>query len=453
MTASPDQSSSMQSTHQVHHQPPTTANSKRRVLMLTHRMPYPPDRGDRIRSYHMLKFLAQHFEVSIACTSDEPVWLQHHQLLSTIAKQVMIQPISTKLSKAKSIKALVTGKTFTEAYYYRQGLADTILQWHQQAPFDAMLTFCTGMIRYARLLTRGLNGSHTVAQPDVNTPSKARLVHVLDLVDVDSVKWDTYARNSWQPLRWAYATEAKRLRRIEAGQQDHFDAVTVVSEAEAQAYRQHVGAHSSLLAVGNGVDLDYFKPLPDSTSKTVVFVGVLNYAPNVEAVTWFVHEVLGRLREQVPDAKFQIIGRHPAPRVEALEDFPGVEVVGSVPDVRAYLSEASVVVAPLRIARGIQNKVLEAMACGRSVICSAPAAEGIDAIDGKHLLIADQPDQWVSQIHRLFDQPSLRQQIAQDARQHVERHYSWHQRLKPLIALLSGDTARNSDNKTASTNN
>ena len=425
---------------------------KPRVLMLTHRMPYPPDRGDRIRSYHMLRFLARHFEVSIACTSDEAVWLQHHQLLSTIAKRVMIQPISTKLSKAKAIKALLTGKTFTEDYYYRQGLADTIIQWHQQAPFDAILTFCTGMIRYARLLTgqgqAGITatGSQSPAATGHDSDDRdsdrrsAKIIHVMDLVDVDSVKWDSFAHHSWQPMRWVYATEAARLRQIEAGRYDHFDAVTVVSEAEAQAYRDFVGGHPRLVALGNGVDLEYFSPLVDSPSKTLVFVGVLNYAPNIEAVMWFVHEVLGRLREQVPQAKFQIIGRHPTPRVEALEDFPGVEVVGSVPDVRAYLSEASVVVAPLQTARGIQNKVLEAMACGRPVVCSTAAAEGIEATDGLHLVIADSPQQWVQRIEELFATPSLRIQIGQAARQHVERQYSWEERLKPLIGLLGGTT-------------
>ncbi len=412
---------------------PTAADrgaADRRVLMLTHRMPYPPDRGDRIRSYHMLKFLAQHFEVSIACTSDEPVWLQHHQLLSTVAKRVMIQPISTKLSKAKAVKALLTGSAFTESYYYRQGLADTITQWHEQEPFGAILTFCTGMVRYARLLTGSLNGRQ---------PTKGRLIHVLDLVDVDSAKWDSFAKHSWAPMSWVYATEAHRLKQIEAGRFDHFDAVTVVSEAEAQAYRTHVGDHPRLVAVGNGVDLDYFSPLPPTESKAVAFVGVLNYAPNVDAVTWFVHHVLGRLRERVPEARFQIIGRHPTPRVESLEDFPGVEVVGSVPDVRAYLSEASVVVAPLRIARGIQNKVLEAMACARPVVCSPDAAEGIDAVDGQHLITADSPDQWVDHIEKLFAQPQLREQIGTHAREHVERNYSWSQRLKPLASLLRGD--------------
>lgn len=420
----------------------------KRVLMLTHRLPYPPDRGDRIRSYHTLKLLAEHFDVSIACTSDEPVWLQHHQLLSTIAKRVAIQPISTKMSKIKVAHALATGKSFTPEFYYRQGLADTILQWDEQAPFDAILTFCTGMIRYARLLIPPINGSPpkngkpTVGEGAASSESRHRPVHVMDLVDVDSIKWRSYAQHSWPPMSWVYGAEAKRLQRIEAGRYDDFDALAVVSEAEAQAYRDHVGDHPGLIAVGNGVDLDYFSPLPDTDSRTLAFVGVLNYAPNAEGITWFVHHVFWRLRKRVPDAKLLIVGRHPTPRIEALEEQAGVEVVGSVPDVRVYMQEASAIIAPLRIARGVQNKVLEAMACARAVVCSTAAAEGIDAQDGQHYLVAQDPEHWVDQLECVLTDSSQRQRLAAAARQHVEQTYCWEHRLSPLITALQDHIPR-----------
>lgn len=418
--------------------------------MLTHRLPYPPDRGDRIRSYHMLKELARHFEVAIACTSDEPVWLQHHQLLSTIAKRVAIQPISTHVSKFKSLSALVSGQAITANYYYRQGLADTIVQWHDEAPFDVVLTFCTGMIRYARLLIPQLpKGSKARSATTVSTQddNKHPLGHVLDLVDVDSLKWSSYAERSWPPVSWAYSIEARRLCRIEAGRFDRFDAVTVVSSAEAQAYRERVGDHPGLTVVNNGVDLEYFSPLPDADNKTIVFVGVLNYKPNVDGIVWFVHNVLGLLRKQVDGAKLVVVGRHPTPRVEELDDLPGVEVVGSVPDVRTYLRDASAVIAPLRIARGVQNKVLEAMSCGRGVVVSAQAAEGINASDGEHLLIADQPEDWVRQLSRLLTDPQLRQSISAAARQHVEQNYSWSRSLEPIVKLLSGESTGNTNHK------
>ena len=412
--------------------------SRPRLLMLTHRLPYPPDRGDRIRSYHMLKELAKHFEVGIACTSDEPVWLQHHQLLSTIAKRVAIQPISLKASKVKALAAVATGNAVTIKYYYRQGLADTIMQWQEEVPFDVILTFCTGMLQYARLLRPANRKKNQRASV---TASGQPIRHVIDLVDVDSLKWQNYADHSWPPMRWLYHTEAQRLKRIEAGKYDHFDAVTVVSPAEAEAYRQSVGDHPGLTAINNGVDLDYFAPLPDSDSKSVVFVGVLNYKPNADGVVWFTHQVLPRLRAIVPDAKFLIVGRHPTQRVEELGQQPGVEVVGSVPDVRIYLSEASTVVVPLQIARGVQNKVLEAMACGKTVVCSRQAAEGIQAKDGDHMLVANDPDQWALHLSKAMNDSVLRQRIGHAARLNVEQHYSWSQCLKPLVQLLKGQPA------------
>lgn len=399
----------------------------RRVLMLTHRLPYPPDRGDRIRSFHMLQFLSRHFDVAVAATSDDPVWLQHHELLSTIARRVVTWPISSSLSRLKAAGALLTGRAGTPASFFRSGLAQTIRHWHEQEPFDAILTYCSGMIEYARLIT----GSKGVKRPDAP-------IHVLDLVDVDSVKWHSYAKDTWPPMRWVYATEARRLRKIEAGRFDDLAAITVVSEHEAQVYRQRVGEHPGLRVIGNGVDMEYFSPQPDADSKTILFVGVLDYKPNTDAVVWFVRHVMPELSARLSGVRFQIVGRHPTKTVFELDRHPGVEVVGSVPDVRTYLAGAAAVVAPLRIARGVQNKVLEAMACARAVVCSPGAAEGIEAIDDQHILIADQPDQWVTRIEEVLTNAPLRQRLAASARRQIEARYNWEARLEPFIDLLGG---------------
>ena len=375
----------------------TTPESPRhvnRVLMLTHRLPYPPDRGDRIRSYNLLKLLSEHFDLSVACTSDEPVWLQHHELLRTMAERVTIQPISATYSRMLGVAALAMGRAVTPASFYRVGLAEAIMQWHEEAPFDAVLTFCTGMVGYARLLMDGRR--HLGPRPR----------HVLDLVDVDSIKWQSYSRQHWPPMSWVYGLESHRLRQIEAGRSDHFDAITVISDAEADAYRKHVGNHPGIAVVGNGVDLEYFSPLPDASSNTLCFVGVLNYKPNADGITWFVETVMPLLRQRVPDAKLLIVGRHPTPAVRSLAGYPGVEVVGSVPDVRPYIEQSAAVIAPLKIARGLQNKVLEAMACAKPVVCSSEAAEGIKATDGEHFLVADMPVQWADHLQRVLTDAS-----------------------------------------------
>ncbi len=407
------------------------ATRRRRVLMLTHRLPYPPDRGDRIRSFHLLKLLAKHFDVAIACTSDEPVWLQHHQLLSTMANRVELQPITPYGSKIRGAVALLTGQAATPASFFRRGLADAIELWHEQKPFDCVLTFCTGMIHYAR---------HLMRKPGRNADGSTRRVrHVLDLVDVDSQKWASYARAGTPPMKWVYAAEARRLRHIESGSRDHYDAITVVSQTEANCYREHVGDHPGLTVVGNGVDMNYFAPQPDPGNHHFCFVGVLDYKPNHEGVEWFVEKVMPRLLKRVPDATFHIIGRNPTERVKRLSLRDGVEVVGSVPDVRVHLRECSAVIAPLQIARGVQNKVLEAMSSQRAVVCSPGAAQGVEGMHGEHFLVAHDPDQWVTHLESIFTDQDLRQRLAANARRRIEERYTWDRQLEPMLKLLGGE--------------
>lgn len=409
-----------------------TKTRRKRVLMLTHRLPYPPDRGDRIRSFHLLKLLAKHFDVAIACTSDEPVWLQHHQLLSTMAQRVELQPITKHGSQFRGVMAMLTGNAVTPASFYRQGLADAIELWHEQKPFDCVLTFCTGMVHYARLLMNKKPKPGAAA-------SAAPLRHVLDLVDVDSQKWASYSKSSAIPMKWVYGMEARRLRAVESGQQDHYDAITVVSQTEADCYRQHVGNHPGLAVVGNGVDMNYFAPQSDPNNHHFCFVGVLDYKPNYEGVEWFVENVMPKLLERVPDAVFHIVGRNPTERVKRLSLKPGVEVVGSVPDVRVHLRECSAVIAPLQIARGVQNKVLEAMSSQRAVVCSPGAAQGVEGTDGEHLLVAHTPEQWVQHLENVFTNQDLRRHIAANARQRIEERYTWDKQLEPMVKLLGGE--------------
>ncbi len=408
--------------------------------MLTHRLPYPPDRGDRIRSFNLLKLLAEHYDVSIACTSEEPVWLQHHQLLSTIAKNVTIYPISPTYSKLKIPGALIKGQAITPAWHFRQGLANEIMQWHERDPFDTVLTFCTGMAQYAKTLMKPIG--------DFKVP-----YHILDLVDVDSVKWDSYAKQALPPKKWVYAAEARNLRKIEACQIDQYNAITVVSQAEADTYNKHVTQNDILHVVGNGVDYEYFNPLPqvpeNQEHHNIVFVGVLNYLPNSQCIQWFIKNVIPTLRKKNPNVTLQVVGRHPTAKINELNNVPGVEIVGSVPDVRQYLAGASLVIAPLRIARGIQNKVLEAMASQRTVVCSPAAAQGIIAQDKKHLFVADEPQQWVDTIDNLLNDPKTRQTVGFAAREQVIQEYSWQKALQPMIDLVENSAKKSTENETA----
>ena len=418
--------------------PDDTAVGTQRVLMLCHRVPYPLDRGDRIRAFHILEYLSRRFDVALACVSDEPVSNQQREVLSKLAGRVAVQRVSRPYSKLRGVAGLVVGGAITPSCFYRRRLAQTIWRWHQDQPFDAVLTYCTAMIGYARVLTRRSRNRSAQAGLSRSGSNRGGLRHVIDLVDVDSAKWLDYAGHTRRPMRWVYAAEARRLRQIEAGRLDCFDGVTVVSEAEAGVYRDQVGHHPGLTVVRHAVDLAYFTPRPQVGGKTMVFVGVLNYRPNADGIAWFVRHVMPLLRRRVPGARLQIVGRHPTPRIRALGQQSGVEVVGSVPDVRKYLERSAAVIAPLQIARGVQTKVLEAMASGRAVVCSPGAADGIEATDGRHLLVADGAQQWVEKLERVLTDPALRAQLSVMGRSQVERAYAWENCLRPLDGLLSG---------------
>jgi len=408
---------------------------KPRVLMLTPRVPFPPDRGDRIRAYQILKFLSRRAHVSIACTSDEPVALDQRQAIEELADVVAICRISPAYSRLKGIAALLGGGAVTPSCFYRRSLAATIRRWHEQKPFDAVLTYCTSMIHYARIVTQDERAFRAMLKSETVQTKRPR--HVIDLVDVDSYKWLQYAEDARGIKRWVYTIESRRLRRIEAGQQDDFDGIAVVSKAEEDTYCHHVGKHPALNVVRHAVDIEYFTPQLDARTKTLVFVGVLNYKPNVDGIIWFAREVMPQLLARVKDIKLKIVGRHATEQVQDLNSLPGVEVVGSVPDVRKYLSEAATVIAPLRMGRGVQSKVLEAMASGRAVVCSPAAAEGIEAQDGQHLLVADSPSQWVEKIQQVLSDPALRTKLAVMGRAQMEKIYQWQHCLQPLNRLLA----------------
>ncbi|HEX7010412.1 MAG TPA: TIGR03087 family PEP-CTERM/XrtA system glycosyltransferase [Phycisphaeraceae bacterium] len=411
--------------------PDETRQAVRRVLMLAHRVPYPPDRGDRIRGYHLLRELARHFEVSLACLTHEPVTAAQQARLQELTTRLAIQPMGWWRPRSQALAALLTGQAITPNWFYSPALARTLEQWHQDQPFDAVLTYCTGMIRYARELT-----------------ADESIRHVLDLVDVDSRKWAAYARTSHGPLRWVYALEAHRLRRIEAAEHDRIDALTIISEAEAKTYRDVVSSRLQPRVVGNGVDLDYFHPQPQEQSdgRTILFVGMLDYKPNVDGIVWFAREVMPRLRlGGVPEAQLRIVGRNPSAPVRQLGAQAWVEVVGPVEDVRPHLAQATAVVAPLLIAPGVQNKVLEAMASARAVVCSPQAAAGIDAQHEQHLLVASQPEHYAQYLARLLREAAYRQQLAQAARQRMEERYAWSRMLAPMIALLRDEPVEDSD--------
>lgn len=271
---------------------------------------------------------------------------------------------------------------------------------------------------------------------------KPRLI--MDLIDVDSDKWQQYAVQSGKLRSWIYMLESRRLALYEKQIVDAFDATTVVSEAEANLLRKRTGGSGKIHSVPNGVDTVYFHPaskqIADKKRKpccTLIFCGLMDYYPNVDAVVWFVKEVLPRLRNRLGKVQFNVVGAKPAKEILNLTDNPDVKVLGRVKDVRPHIRQAAISVAPIRIARGIQNKVLEAMAMAKPIVATEQAFEGIEAVPGRDLIVTKaEPDAYAEAIATLWEQPVLAEDLGKNARRVVENRYDWNARLEKLHALL-----------------
>ena len=404
-----------------------------KILFLAHRVPFPPDRGDRIRAFHALRYLAERAEVDLACTADEPTGGEQLSQLQAICRRVAIAPLG-RMRMPSIARSLLTGRSASEGAFSSNSLRRTLQKWNRDETYDAVFVHCSSMTPY-------------LDQIDI---SRDRVV--VDLVDVDSRKWSEYAAESRGPRRMLYALEARRVHDLERRAAARSARLLLTTSLEARlAAEACPGATVSVLA--NGVDLDYFGAVPDSAlsrtapndAPTFVFTGVLDYLPNVRGICDFAAAIWPEVRREFPAARFRIVGRKPVAAVRDLANRPGIELHADVPDVRPHLAQATVVVAPLRIARGVQNKVLEGMAARRAVVATPQAAAGIDAVAGEHLLVADSPAEWTAALSLLSRSVSTRSTIAAAGRRFVERNHVWHDQLRRLDAWLGISATSPSD--------
>ena len=378
------------------------------LLFLAQRCPYPPNKGDKITTWKILNHLLKTYRVHLGTFIDDPDDWQYEAFLRERCASLMLRPIGRAAGLARSTLGLLTGEALSVAYY-----RDPQMQ------------------RWASSVIRGgvshvFVYSSAMAQFVVADGSISRVMH---FADIDSDKWRQYAKVSRWPMSWVYAREAENLltweRRIAAS----FDRSWFVSDAEAADFRRM--APESKARVGtlsNGVDGDYFAPGSDFPNpwgddlQRLVFTGAMDYRPNVDAVVWFAREVLPLLRQRSGDVRFCIVGSRPGPEVLVLAEDPAVQVTGRVDDVRPYMAHAACIVAPLRIARGIQNKVLEGMAMGKTVVCSPQGLEGIDAEPGRTLLVAAEPSEFVEACQSVL---TRRVDLGAAARACMLARYDW----------------------------
>jgi sugar transferase (PEP-CTERM/EpsH1 system associated) len=399
------------------------------LLFLAHRIPYPPDKGDKIRSWNILRYLARSYRIHLGAFVDDPRDMRYQDKLGSMCASIKLLPLQPRASRLRSLAGLGRKTPLSIPYYYDRRMQHWVDTRLEQDGLQRIFVFSSPMAQYVM---------H-------NQASSCR--RVIDFVDVDSDKWGQYAQHKRWPVSWLYRREAEYLLAFEKNVATLFDASIFVSSAEATLFKRLVPEAAGRVGfLDNGVDRNYFSPERDydnpydEQAKVIVFTGVMDYWANVHAVQWFALQVMPRIRETVPSARFFIVGARPASEVQRLASVPGVEVTGTVPDVRPYLAHAHAAVAPLRIARGVQNKVLEAMAMATPVLATSAAVEGIDFNGPRVLLVADDEQQMAEQAIRMLqpDTPA----DARIARQWVCRRYDWDTNLAQLNQLLEEPLTR-----------
>lgn len=402
------------------------------LLFLAHRIPYPPDKGDKIRSWHVLRHLAERYRVHLGCLIDDPQDWAHVPFLKTVCASTQFASLRPLAARLRSLRGLLTGSALTFPYFRDRSLAGWVRQKLRERRIEVQFIYSSAMAPYVEGVT------------------DASGFRVVDFGDVDSDKWSQYAKSKPQPARWVYAREARLLARAEREICAASAASLFVSEPEADFFRAQPGVDAARVhALSNGVDLEFFSPETAHADPyppggpVLVFTGAMDYWANVDAVTWFRDEVLPLIRKEVPEVRLAIVGARPTAAVQRLGAEPGVLVTGRVEDVRPWVAHAAVSVAPLRIARGIQNKVLEAMAMGMPVVASPQAFEGIDADPEADLAVAEGAERFAQATLALLHQAEKRENLGRRARACMTSRYSWESRLSSLDEILPGPRRSN----------
>ncbi len=395
------------------------------LLFLCHRIPYPPNKGDKIRAFHLLRALARHYTVHLGTFVDDPQDWAHRSKLDELCAQQCYRPLQPRAARFRSLAGLFNGQPLSFPYYHDRALQRWVTRLVRERSIETIVVFSAAMAPYVQYCRQARR--------------------VLDFVDVDSEKWRQYAGTASLPMRWVYAREGRKLLAAERVHAASFDASVFVSKAEAELFRERAPESAErVIAINNGVDSAYFDPAQDYADpyagggpRTMVFTGAMDYRANIDAVAWFAREVLPLIRQNRPDASFCIVGTRPAREVLELARLPGVTVTGAVPDVRPYLAHAVFAVAPLRIARGLQNKVLEALSMGKQIVLTPEAAAGLLPLGPGFAAVASEPGALAKHAERLLDDNHVAPCAA--ARAYVLEHYGWDRQLERFLALVAGE--------------
>lgn len=390
------------------------------IVVLAHRVPYPPNKGEKLRTYHQLEYLLNqgHSITLLSPAFSQQDSLNAQQLANTLNIEVVTSKPTHKI--LRMMRALIFNTSFSEAEFFIKDLSQQFALAAQKA--EAILLTASSLTPYL---------SKVNAAPNC--------IKLIDFMDVDSDKWSQYARFARWPMSMIYKREHKEILKLEKQSIEMFDAAFVISENEQAMFNEKVLNTSKLHVLGNGIKHEVFAPSSEKSAQTInlLFTGVMDYKPNIDAVHWFVNNCWEQIKADIPNVTFTVAGMSPVKSITELSEDKQIEITGFVEDIMPFYNKAHIFVAPFTIARGVQNKVLQAMSCAIPVVTTSLGAEGIKCTNDKDILIANTRDEFVKHCIALSNEPEYRQSIAEAARNTILQHYAWHSVLLPLSTALT----------------
>jgi sugar transferase (PEP-CTERM/EpsH1 system associated) len=388
-----------------------------KILYVCHRFPFPPKRGGKIRPFNMIRHLSASHDVTVASLVRSEAEAEEGKGIAPFCSEFHMARVIDWLQGARMVARLPTTVPSSMGFFYSAALARTIRRLIAERRFDLIFVHCSSVAQYV---------AHAQGVPKI-----------LDFGDMDSRKWLEYARYKPFPSSVGYRLEGIKLEAEERRLAGRFDFCTATTRAEWETLRGY-DVETPTDWFPNGVDAGWFSPSPEPYDPdTICFVGRMDYYPNQQCMFDFCSRTWPLLRAWRPALKLLIVGADPSARVQQLSEIPGVIVTGSVPDVRPYLRQSALMVAPLGIARGTQNKLLESMAMGVPVVTSRIAASGVDAVPGEHFRVADSPEEYRDAILRVLTDRSERHRLAEAGRARMLSHHTWPSSMRRLDAIVS----------------
>lgn len=387
------------------------------ILFLSHRVPFPPNKGEKIRSFHELRYLSGNHKIHLLSFCDHAEELSYAQELQKFCRTVTLIPLNRPVQCIRAAAAMLRGRPWSPGYFNSPRMYAALKDLMRKKSIDRIFVYCSSMAGYVE---------------DIQGIPK-----ILDFVDSDALKWRQYSEKRGAPSAWLYGYEARKLLQYERRLIQTFDHSVFVSSEELSGHKTE-GLQDRVSFIQNGIDLDFFKPEPATSDiPGIAFTGAMDYYPNIDGALYFANEIFPEIRKRCAGAQFFIIGSRPVKSIRRLASIPGITVTGTVDDVRPYLSKCCVAAVPLRIAQGIQNKILEALASGLPVVTTPIAAGSMGNTTELPVTLASSPTLFAKHVLDYLHKAPLSSATIKTARDYLSNHYSWHSNLAALNEILS----------------